>query len=266
MGLLTGKVALITGGGGGIGRGIARRFAREGACVVVAEIDSKAGAQVADELSALGGEGLFIKTDVTDKTSLLGAVDAAVEAFGGVDILVNNAFVPTPNVLFEEKTDEMLEQTLTSTIKASWWAMQACLPHMRQRGGGKIINFFSIDVDIGAWLHADYNTAKAGIIGLTRSAAAEWGRFNITVNAIAPTAMGATFHKMAAENPEFKERAAAMRPLGRCGDPEEDIGPAALFLASDLSRYVTGETLHVDGGLHLPGYNSRPQGTPIIDV
>jgi 3-oxoacyl-[acyl-carrier protein] reductase len=85
------------------------------------------------------------------------------------------------------------------------------------------------------------------------------------VNAIAPTAMGATFHKLAAENPGFAERSAAMRPLGRCGDPEEDIGPVVVFLASDMSRYVTGESFHVDGGLHLPGYNSRPAHVPVRD-
>jgi NAD(P)-dependent dehydrogenase (short-subunit alcohol dehydrogenase family) len=181
-----------------------------------------------------------------------------VKTFGGLDILVNNAFVPSPNVLLEDKTDEMLAQTLHSTLWASWWAMRAALPHMKQRGGGKIVNFYSIDVEVGAWLHADYNSAKGAIVGLTRSAASEWGRFNITVNAIAPTAMGATFHKLAAENPGFAERSAAARPMGRCGEPEADIGPAVVFLASDMSRYVTGEMLHVDGGLHLPGYNSRP--------
>ncbi len=263
MGMLTDKVALITGAGGGIGRGVAHCFAREGAAVVIAEINEESGAQVARELEELGGRTLFVRTDVLQKASVLAAIDAAVAQFGGLDILVNNAFVPTPNVRMEEKTDEMLEQTLTSTIKAAWWAMQAALPHMRARGGGKIVNFYSIDVDIGAWLHADYNTAKAGILGLTRSAAAEWGRFNITVNAIAPTAMGATFHKLAAENPGFAERSAAMRPLGRSGDPELDIGPVAVFLASDMSRYVTGEAIHVDGGLHLPGYNSRPADVPV---
>ncbi len=263
MGMLTDKVALITGAGGGIGRGVAHCFAREGAAVVIAEINEESGAQVARELEELGGRTLFVRTDVLQKASVLAAIDAAVAQFGGLDILVNNAFVPTPNVRMEEKTDEMLEQTLTSTIKAAWWAMQAALPHMRARGGGKIVNFYSIDVEIGAWLHADYNTAKAGILGLTRSAAAEWGRFNITVNAIAPTAMGATFHKLAAENPGFAERSAAMRPLGRSGDPEQDIGPVALFLASDMSRFVTGEAIHADGGLHLPGYNSRPADVPV---
>ncbi|MDA9367972.1 SDR family oxidoreductase [Flavobacteriaceae bacterium] len=263
MGLLENKVALITGAGGGIGRGIARRFAREGAAVLVAEIDVDSGQQVAAELQELGGQAYFVQTDVLDKESILNAVNEAVSRFGGLDILVNNAFVPSENVLLEDKTDELLEQTLTSTIKATWWAMQAALPHFRARQGGKIVNFTSIDTETGAWLHADYNAGKSGVVGLTRSAAVEWGRFNITANSIAPTAMGATFHKLAADNPGFAEHAASMRPLGRCGDPEEDIGPVALFLASELSRYVTGETIHVDGGLHLPGYNSRPAGMPV---
>lgn len=263
MGLLSDKVALITGAGGGIGRGVARCFAREGAAVLIAEIDEASGAEVERELQALGARARFLRTDVLDKASVEAAVQAAVDSFGGLDALVNNAFVPSENVLLEHKTDEQLARTLTSTVWASWWAMRAALPHFKARGGGRIVNFTSIDVDVGAWQHGDYNTGKAGVVGLTRSAAAEWGRFNITCNAIAPTAMGATFHKMSAENPGFYERSAAARPLGRPGDPELDIGPAVVFLASDMSRYVTGVTLHVDGGLHLPGYNSRPAGVAV---
>lgn len=263
MALLNEQVALITGAGGGIGRGIALSFAKEGAAVVVAELDVASGEAVVAELRALGAQASFIRTDVSHKADIEAAVQCAVDLFGGLDILVNNAFAPTPNVLLEDKTDDMLERTLGSTVWAAWWAMRAALPHMKARGGGKIINFYSIDVEIGAWLHGDYNTAKAAIVGLTRSAAAEWGRFNIRTNAIAPTAMGATFHKLAAENPGFAEMSASMRPLGRCGEPEADIGPVVVFLASEMSRFMTGETLHVDGGLHLPGYNSRPKGMSV---
>ena len=263
MALLNEQVALITGAGGGIGRGIALSFAKEGAAVVVAELDVTSGEAVVAELKALGAKAVFIKTDVCSKADIEAAVQLAVDQFGGLDILVNNAFAPTPNVLLEEKTDAMLEKTLGSTVWAAWWAMKAALPHMKARGGGKIINFYSIDIEIGAWLHGDYNTAKAAIVGLTRSAASEWGRFNIRTNAIAPTAMGATFHKLAAENPGFAEMSASMRPLGRCGEPEADIGPVVVFLASEMSRFITGETIHVDGGLHLPGYNSRPKGVPV---
>ncbi|MBT8767144.1 SDR family NAD(P)-dependent oxidoreductase [Metapseudomonas boanensis] len=263
MKLLQEQVALITGAGGGIGRGVALSFAKAGAAVLVAELDEISGRAVEQELQALGARALFVKTDVTRKVDVEAAIQVAVERFGGLDILVNNAFAPTPNVLLEDKTDEMLARTLDSTLWAAWWSMKAALPHMRVRGGGKIINFYSIDTEVGAWLHGDYNAAKSGVVGLTRSAASEWGRFNIRVNAIAPTAMGATFHKLAAENPGFAERSAAMRPLGRCGEPEEDIGPVVVFLASEMSRFVTGETIHVDGGLHLPGYNSRPADIPV---
>lgn len=263
MDLLKDRVAVITGAGGGIGRGVARSFAKEGAAVVIAEIDEVSGRKVEQELKELGARALFVKTDVTSKESINAMVLATVAHFGSLDILVNNAFIPTPNVLLEEKTDAMFELTLKSSLWATWWAMHAVLPHMRERGWGRIVNFYSIDTETGAWLHADYNSAKAGIVGLTRSAASEWGRFNITVNAIAPTAMGASFFKLCDENPGFAERSAALRPLGRSGDPEMDIGPAVVFLSCEMSRYVTGETLHVDGGLHLPGYNSRPANVPV---
>lgn len=263
MKLLENKVALITGAGGGIGEGVARHFIKHGASVIVAELNEDLGSTVTNDLRAQGGNAFFVKTDVSSKEDINAAIQTAVDKFGGLDTLVNNAFAPTPNVLIEDKTDEMLRQTLDTTVWAAWWAMRAALPHMRARGGGSIVNFYSIDTEIGAWMHSDYNTAKSAILGLTRSAAAEWGRFNIRVNAIAPTAMGATFYKLAAENPEFAERSAAMRPLGRSGDPEDDIGPVVAFLASEMSRYMTGESLHVDGGLHLPGYNSRPTDIPV---
>ncbi len=259
MGLLEGKVALITGAGAGIGRGIARRFVREGAKVMIGEIHAENLARVLAELrDELGGEVDGQSTDVCKKEDIEGIVDATKRRFGGIDILVNNAFASTPYILLEKKTDEMLDASLHSGLWANWWAMRAVLPHMRERGGGRIINFYSIDADTGAWLHADYNVSKSAIRGLTRSAAAEWGRFNINVNLIAPAAIGEVFKKLAAETPGFAERVASLKPLRRNGEPEEDIAPVVVFLASELSRFVTGVTIPVDGGLHLPGYNSTP--------
>src|SRR5690606_4663260 len=131
MGLLDEEVVLVTGAGSGIGRGVARYFAREGASLVIAEINPESGRDVVREVEELGGKALFCQTDVGRKDEVLAAVDAAAHHFGGLDVLVNNAFAPTPNVLLEQKTDEMLKQTLDTTVWAAWWAMRAALPYMK---------------------------------------------------------------------------------------------------------------------------------------
>ena len=266
MGLMQGKVALVTGGGAGIGRGIVRRFITEGAKVVIAEFNEDYGRTVAAECAELGGEALFVHTDVGSKESVENAVAAAVERFGGLDTLVNNAFAPSPEVLLEKKTDAILERTLDTTLWATWWAMKAAYPHFRARGAGSVINFYSIDADTGAWRHADYNIGKSAIRGLTHSAASEWGRFNIRVNAIAPAAAGLTFERLCREHPGFERVSASAKPLNRVGYPEPDIAPVAVFLASDMAAFVTGQTINVDGGLHLWGFNSRPQNLEELDA
>lgn len=265
-GLLQGKVAIVTGGGAGIGRGVARRFAREGAVVVIAEVHAADGERTGDEIRAAGGRCLCVPTDVADKAQVHATVARTVKEFGRVDVLVNNASALSPNVLLEKKTDAMLERTLRTGMWATWWFMQACLPHMRAQGGGRVINFHSIDADAAAWLHADYNMNKAAIQALTRSAAVEWGRFNILVNAVAPTAAGTVFKQLVDAIPGFAEMAAQSNPLGRVGDPEDDIAPVLVFLASELGRYVTGETINVDGGQHLPRYQSRPADLAALEA
>jgi NAD(P)-dependent dehydrogenase (short-subunit alcohol dehydrogenase family) len=259
MGVLDGKVALVTGAGAGVGRGIARRYAREGAIVAVVEVHEGNGARVAAELETLGAQSLFIRTDVSKKSEVEAAVAATMKRFGRLDILVNNASKLSPNVLLEQKTDEMLQATLGVGAWATWWFMQLAMPIMREQGGGRIINFLSVDAEAGAWLHADYNMMKGAIEALTRSAAMEWGRFQILVNAIAPVAAGTVYEELTRSIPGFEQMASAMNPLGRVGDPEEDIAPVAVFLGSEGCRYVTGEVIHVDGGMHVPRYHSRPQ-------
>jgi NAD(P)-dependent dehydrogenase (short-subunit alcohol dehydrogenase family) len=259
VGLLDGKVAVITGAGSGIGRGIARRFVREGASVVIAEVNADNGEKTAAEIRRdIADRAVFVRTDVRSKEDIERAIRTAVECFGGLDTLVNNAIALSPNILLEQKTDDMLDGVLRSGLWGTWWAMRASLSEMKKRGGGRIVNFYSIDADVAAWLHADYNLTKAAIQGLTRSAAAEWGRFNILVNAIAPTAAGTVFVELCEKIPGFGAAAAAQNPLGRVGDPEQDIAPVVVFLASDLARYVTGETINVDGGMNMSGYHSRP--------
>lgn len=259
MGLLEGRVALVTGAAAGIGRGTCRAFAREGAKVALVDLDEGRGRATADEIAReIGGDVTFIKADIADKGCCEQAVSATVERFGALDILINNANALSPNVLLEDKTDEMLTRTLSIGLWGTWWLMRAALPHMKRQGGGRIVNFHSIDSDAGVWLHADYNATKGAILSLTRSAASEWARFGILVNAISPAAAGAGFEKRVREEPGFAAVAAEANPLGRVGDPERDIAPALVFLASEMGRYITGTVIPVDGGIHLARYNSKP--------
>lgn len=257
--LLEGKIAIVTGGAKGLGYGISRRLARDGAKVLITGRDGEATAKVAGQIREdIGAEAIGIATDVSVKSEVEAMVQRCVDEFDGIDILVNNASNMGANVLMEHKTDEMIQNTLNVALFGSWWAMKAAFPHFKARGGGSVINFSSIDAQTGAWLHTDYNIAKMGLVGLTRSGAVEWGRFNIRVNCIAPTGLGQVFAELVETVPGFLEAATKNCPLGRAGDPEEDIGPVVSFLASDMSRFVTGEMINVDGGQHLPGYVSIP--------
>jgi NAD(P)-dependent dehydrogenase (short-subunit alcohol dehydrogenase family) len=258
MGALDGKVAVITGAGAGIGRGMARRFARAGASVVVADIDVAAGERVAEELSELGRPGAFVATDVTHKEAVTGAIDFARSTFGGIDVLVSNAYTLSPNVPIEEKTDAMLNHVLHGGLWPTWWGMQHAMPMMRERGGGRIINLFSGDAESGAWLRADYVISKSAVLGLTRNAAHEWARYGITCNLICPAAAGTAFVAAANANPAHAAAFRARNPMGYMGDPEDDIAPVAVFLASQGAGYITGELIHADGGQHLPRRHSRP--------
>ncbi|MDE2462861.1 MAG: SDR family oxidoreductase [Alphaproteobacteria bacterium] len=265
--LLENKVCIVTGGAKGLGHGISRRLAQDGAKVVITGRDGAAAEAAAEEIrKSLGAEAIGFAADVGVKSNVEAMVERTVEAFGGVDVLVNNAAALSPNILLEKKTDDMLRRTLEIALWGSWWGMRAVLPHLRQRGGGSIVNFYSIDAQVGAWLHVDYNIAKSAILGLTRSAAVEWGRFNIRVNAIAPTGLGQVFAQLVKDVPGFLEAATANNPLLRAGDPEHDIGPVVAFLASDMSRFITGEMINVDGGQNLPGYVSKPHNLAELEA
>jgi NAD(P)-dependent dehydrogenase (short-subunit alcohol dehydrogenase family) len=257
-GLLEGKVAIVTGGAKGLGAGISRRMAREGAKLVITGREGAATEAAAKVIrDDFGTAAIGFAADMGVKDDVFAMIARAVSEFGALDILVNNASQLSPNILLENKTDEMLRRTLEIGTWGNWWAMQAAFPHMKARGGS-IVNFYSIDAQTGAWLHSDYNMNKGAILGLTRSAAVEWGRFNIRVNAIAPTGLGQVFAQLVKDVPGFLDAVTENNPLLRAGDPEDDIGPVVVFLASEMSRFITGELINVDGGQNLPGYVSKP--------
>lgn len=262
MDRLRGKVAIVTGAGQGIGRGIAHKFAKEGARIVIAEWKAHRGERTRAELEDLGAEAISVPTDVSEKRQISDLIDTAVGTFGTVDILVNCAQTFTPSVPFEEKTDEMWHVALVTGPMATFWAMRAAYPVMKAAGTGRIINFASGNGVIGERLTVDYNASKEAIRAITRTAAREWGRDGILVNAIAPGAASPAYLRWAESQPDVAEHLNKLRPIPRIGDAEEDIGGVALFLASDDSRYVTGHTIFVDGGTWLGPSSQRVQDDP----
>ena len=250
-GRLAGRIAIVTGGGQGIGRGIALLFAREGAKVCVAELKSHRGERTAEEIRAAGGESLAVTCDVGRKADVQAMVEQTARRWGAADILVNNAHGFGARAKLEEISEEQFDLSWTSGVKGTWWAMCAARTHMAAHQWGRIINMVSLAAERGDAGLGEYNAAKAGITALTRTAAREWGHEGITVNAIAPGAWTKRGQDYAARDPEGFARAMAARPIGRLGDPETDIAPVALFLASDDSRFVTGHVFYVDGGAHL---------------
>ena len=260
MDRLKNQVAIVTGAGEGIGRGVARRFALEGAKVVIAELKSETGEKTAKELRELGGEGAFVQMDVAGKASVEAMVNKTIEAFGQVDILVNNAY-PAGGfpVRLESKTDEDFRKAMEAGFFGTLWAMRAVFEQMCKQGGGKIINMCSLNGVNAHMYTADYNTTKEAIRCLTRSAAREWAHRNIRVNAICPAAVTVAFEMFKQFTPDNAAEILKQNPMGRMGDPERDIGGVALFLASEDSCFVTGNTIFADGGGHINGVSWAPE-------
>jgi len=252
-GQLAGRVALVTGAGAGIGEGIARRFADEGAKVVVAELDSGAGEAVAQ---AVGG--VFVSTDVSDRAQVENAVQTAVSEYGSIDIVVNNAWGGGEIGRVERKTDEQLAHGFAVGYYGPYWAMRAAFGHMKQNGWGRIVNMCSLNGVNAHMGSLEYNAAKEALRALTRTAAREWAPTGVTVNAICPAAKSQAFLRAISEYPELEAVADAANPMGRMGDPYDDIAPIAVFLSSDACRYLTGNTLFADGGGHINGVAWAP--------
>lgn len=256
-GTLAGRVALVTGAGAGIGAGVARRFADEGARVVVAEFDADAGASVAREI-----DGLFVQADVSHREQVENAVATCVSEYGAIDILVNNAWGGGSIGRVENKTDDQLARGIAVGYYGPFWAMRAAQRHMKERGWGRVINMCSLNGVNAHMGSLEYNAAKEALRALTRTAAREWAPMGVTVNAVCPAAKSQAFLRAMADYPGMEAIADAANPMGRMGDPYEDIAPVAVFLASEGSRYLTGNTLFVDGGSHINGVAWAPDLGP----
>jgi NAD(P)-dependent dehydrogenase (short-subunit alcohol dehydrogenase family) len=250
MGTLDNKVVIVTGAGQGIGSAIAIGFASEGARVTVAELNEAKGRAIVEGIHAGGGKAIFARCDVGNSADCDNVVARTVEAFGGVDVLVNNAaFAIYKNII--DYTDEDIERVLAIDLKSLFYLARRCMPAMAQRGGGSIVNLASVHARTTSAGNAPYVAAKGGVVALTRVMALEGAPHHIRANCILP---GPIETPMLMENwgdlPGDQHPLVPRVPLRRLGKPDE-IAQVALFLASDASSYMTGSDVLVDGGMSL---------------
>jgi NAD(P)-dependent dehydrogenase (short-subunit alcohol dehydrogenase family) len=244
---LEGKVAIVTGGGSGIGQGIALAYAREGANIVVADLNLQGAQETISSIKHVGREGLAIQTDVAESTQVQAMVNSSLAAFGKIDVLVNVAGIMNACSVLDT-TVEQWDRTLNVNLRGTFLCMQAVAREMIAQGYGSIINTTSILGRNARPKRAAYCASKAGIILLTQTAAMEFGPHGIRVNAIAPGSIETPLVRSAPISQDALARKVAAIPLRRRGDPADLTGPA-IFLACDESNYVTGDILTVDGGM-----------------
>jgi NAD(P)-dependent dehydrogenase (short-subunit alcohol dehydrogenase family) len=248
---LDGRVAMVTGAGRGIGQGIALALSEAGARVAVVDIDEHLATETASLITESGGDAEVLGCDVSDRDAVRATVARVVHHFGRLTVLVNNAQALRPEVPLVEHTVDDVALALSSGFWGTFHCMQASFPHLRDSGGGRVVNLGSSAGTHGQAGLAAYAATKEAIRGLSRVAAREWGEHGITVNVICPSAMSPGAQAWAAEHPDLYAEFLARRPIRRDGDPRTDIGALVVFLAGAGSGFITGETIMVNGGSAL---------------
>lgn len=248
---LTDQVGIVTGGGRGLGRTFCKAYAEAGAHVVVAEMDTKTGPDAVSEIESMGRKSLFVETDVTDRASVGAMIDRTLEAFGKIDFIMNNAgVVHWGNA--ETVSEADWRHVIDVDLNGVFFCCQAASGPMIEQKKGSIVNIASMSGDIVNYpqSQASYNTAKAGVIHLTKSLASEWAQHNVRVNAISPGYMRTDMTGERLDDPNYGGKWIEATPMKRAGQPEELAG-LAIFLASAASSYMTGSNVVIDGGFTI---------------
>ncbi len=248
-GRLDNKIALVTGAGSGIGRATALVFAREGAKVVVSDIVVEGGQETVQQIEAAGGEAIFVKADVSQAADVETLVAKTVETYGRLDCAFNNAGIEGGVKPTIDCTEEEFDRTIAVNLTGVWLCMKYEIQQMLSQGGGTIVNTASAAGLVGFPGLPDYVASKHGVVGLTKTAALEYAKSGIRVNAVCPGVIQTPMVERGAQlSPGFDELAVAMEPVGRFGQPAE-VGEAVVWLCSDAASFVTGIPMQVDGGL-----------------
>jgi len=249
-GQFQGKVALVTGGSSGMGQAAALAFAREGSRVIIADRDIDGGEETVRMIRQGGGEATFVKADVSVADEVEAMVKRTVEVYGRLDCAFNDAGIPGRRLGTADCTEEDWDRTMSVNLRGMWLCLKYEIPRMLEQGGGAIVNMSSVVGLMGSPDDIDYNVSKTGIVGLTKSAALEYARAGIRVNAVCPGMIATPMTEPVDESDElsWEERAKREVPMGRRGKPEE-VAEAVVWLCSDAASYITGITMPVDGGI-----------------
>jgi 3-oxoacyl-[acyl-carrier protein] reductase len=245
-GSLEGRVAIVTGGGGGLGEGICHALAAAGAAVAAVDVAREEAERVAGQVSSSGVRSAAVECDVSDRSSVEAMTERVVAELGGVDILVNNAAI-YPLRPWTEIAEDEWDRVMAVNLKGYFLCARAAFPHMRERGHGRVINVASITFFIGWAGFLDYVSSKGAVIGFTRTLAREVGPEGVTVNAISPGAFPTAAERVHPDQEALNRRILEQQCLKRRGDPE-DVGNLVAFLASDAASFITGQTIMIDGG------------------